>query len=1160
MRHLQAKKNYTLLLTNYQKRMEKRLWSFLAVCLMAVSMAFAQHKVTGVVLESETGEPVVGASVVVKGHAGIGASTDLNGNFTIPNVPSSAKTLMVSYIGMVTKEVAVKPNLKIYLDTDAKALKEQIVVAYGTATKETFTGSATVVGAEMIAETQKTNVLDALNGKASGVQMFNASGQPGESSPTIRIRGISSINASNAPLYVVDGAVYDGDINNLNPADIESMSVLKDAASNALYGARGANGVIMITTKKAQAGTPAQITVDAKWGSNSRATRRYKTINNPALYYETYYNALKNQNLKNGMTDAAAHANAVANLINGDRGLQYNIYNVPTGQDLIGLNGKLNPNARMGNIVNGYMLSADDWLDEAYKNGLRQEYNVTATQATSTSNFYSSFGYLSNEGITAHSDYERISARLKADTQIKPWLKVGANANFAHFASNYMEDDGSSNSSGNIFAISTQVAPIYPLFIRDANGNIMTDANGYTMYDYGDRGNAGLERPVFTSSNAVSDAILNNNSKEGNAFNGNVFAEIKFPQNIKFITSNSVNLDETRWTNLTNAFYGSYSSSNGIISKEHDRYVSTNYEQRLTWGKEFGDHSIDVMAAHESSTYYSYILYATKTNMFSPDNLELNGAVNEGSAGSYTTKTSREGWLARAQYDYAKKYFASASLRRDASSLFHPDNRWGTFWSASAAWLINKEEFFNVDWVDMLKFKVSYGQQGNDGIGSYLYTNRYSIVNASGNVAVVPNASMGNKDITWEKQGNFNVGVDFELFGGRLNGNLEYFYRKTSDMLFSFPYPPSLGFTSQQANIGDMRNQGWELELDGDIIRTSDWTWNVSANITTYTNKITKLPEERRTMTAYTSDLKPYDGFSSGNYYYAQGQSIYAFYLTDYVGVYNEKNYVGNEADIAAVAKAMGGSEQAYAQAEALVGGSYNAGQAGYGMWWRNQTVNVLDGQGNQLYYVNGSKGATTTEAVDADGNARTAVTKIARVKTATYSEATQYVHGSSLPKFYGGFGTSLRYKDFDFSINLAFQIGGKVLDTDYASYMADPYGTNRGNAMHADILNAWSVDNQDSNIPALEYGYQYAGQSSSRFLTSASYLSINNINLGYTLPRSLTRKMAIDRLRVYVAADNVFIWSKRQGLDPRQSVSGSVTSSYYAPIRAISGGLTVTF
>ena len=860
------------------------------------------------------------------------------------------------------------------------------------------------------------------------------------------------------------------------------------------------------------------------------------------------------------MTEEEAHAYANSSMISGDRGLQYNVYSVPEGQDLIGVNGKLNPLATMGNVVNGYTLMADDWLDEAYKTGFRQEYNVTATQATTANNFYASFGYLKNEGITANSEYERVTGRLKADAQIKPWLKIGANASYTHFDNSYMDEDGSDNSSGNIFAVATQVAPIYPLFVRDANGNIMTDANGYTVYDYGDKSNAGLERPVYTDTNAISDALLNVNAYEGNAFNGNVFAEVKFLKDFKFLSANSINLREARQTNLTNAFYGSYSSQNGMIYKYPTRRLSTNYEQRLTWAHDFNNHNVDAMVAHESNRYHYYYLYANKTNMFSPDNLELAGAVNDGSQNSYTTQTNREAWVGRVQYNYLQKYFASASIRREASSLFHPNHRWGTFWSASAAWLINKEEFFKADWVDMLKLKISYGEQGNDGIGSYLYTNRYSIVNASGNVAVTPSSTMGNEKITWEKQGNFNVGVDFELFGSRLNGTLEFFYRKTSDMLFSFPYPASFGYTAQQANIGDMRNLGWELELDGDIIRTKDWTWNVSANITTYKNKITRLPEERRTMKAYTSDLKEYEGYSSGNYFYAQGRSIYSFYMEDYVGVYNEKNYVGNEVDVNALAKAMGGSEAAYDKAKSMIGADYNNANAGYSMWYRNQTVNVLDAEGNQLYYVNGANGATTTEALDADGNARTAVTKVARVKTTTYSDATQYVQGTSLPKFYGGFGTSLRWKDIDFSINFAFQIGGKCLDSDYQYYMNGTYGKSRGRAMHADMLNAWSVDNQSSNIPALEYGYQYAAPTSNRFLINASYLSINNINLGYTLPRSLTRRLAIDKLRVYVAADNVFIWSKRQGLDPRQSVTGSVTSSYYAPIRAISGGLTVTF
>ena len=509
------------------------------------------------------------------------------------------------------------------------------------------------------------------------------------------------------------------------------------------------------------------------------------------------------------------------------------------------------------------------------------------------------------------------------------------------------------------------------------------------------------------------------------------------------------------------------------------------------------------MVGHENYILTSNALSATKYNIFSEDVLELNAAIQDSqNASSASSKYNTEGWFGRVQYNYDEKYFGSASFRRDASSRFAPENRWGNFWSAGAAWLIHKESFFNAPWVDMLKLKASYGSQGNDGISSYLYTNRYGLVNADGHIAVTPSSTQKNRDISWETQGNFNAGVDFELFGSRLNGTIEFFYRKTSDMLYFFSIPASLGYTGYYDNIGDMRNRGIEVELNGDIIRTKDFVWSADLNLTHYRNKITMMPEERKTMSVYTTDLKEYKGYQSGDYFYGEGLAMWTWHMPEYAGVYSETNLPEGE--------------------------EYDASKAGMSMWYRN----VKDENGNVT-------GRTTTT---------------------TYSEADDYAIGTSLPDLYGGFGTSLKWKGVDFSINFGFQIGGKAYDSEYASLMGDPYSGHKGYAMHADMLNAWSTTNQSSDIPKFEYGYQYAASTSDRFLVSASYLSINNINIGYTLPKAWTRKAAIDNLRIYASADNVWYWSKRQGFDPRQSISGSTQASLYSPIRTISGGISITF
>lgn len=988
---------------------------------------------------------------------------------------------------METQEVAIKPIVNVSLHSDTEVLDEVMVVAYGTAKKSAFTGSATVVNAEEIGKIQTSNAAQALTGKVSGVQLTTASGQPGATTPTIRVRGISSINAGNEPLVILDGAPYDGDLNNINTQDIESMTVLKDAASNALYGARGANGVIMITTKKGKSGK-ATVTLDAKWGSNTRASRDYNYITSPAQYYEMYYGALNSYFVnKLGMTSASAHAQANSVMTGtGDYGLGYNVYTVPQGEYLIGSNGKLNPNATLGNVVeyNGekYTLTPDNWLDEAYKNAMRQEYNLSVSGGTDKSSFYASVNYLNNEGITINSDYERLTARLKSDYQVKSWLKIGANMSYTHFDANSLSEDGSSSSSGNIFATATQVAPIYPLYMRDGEGNIIIDENGYQRYDYGDKTNGGGVRPFLGKSNAYSANMLDVNNSEGNAMNVNGFFEIRFLKDFKFTWNSGVNLDETRATSVTNPYYGQYATSNGITSISHSRSLSYNHQQLLNYQRMFGLHNVGVMLGHESYRSKYYYLYASKSGMFDPNNSELAGAITENGNNSYSSDYNTEGYFGRIQYDYAEKYFLSASYRRDASSRFHPDARWGNFWSAGGAWLINKEDFFDVEWIDLLKLKASYGSQGNDNIGNFRYINTYTIVNSNGNPAALP-STLGNPDITWETNGNFNAGFDFELFKGRLTGTIEYFYRKTSDMLFSFPLPPSFGYTSYYANIGDMRNQGVEAEFNFNVINAKDFNWDIRLNLTHYKNKVTYLPEERKTME--TSGIK---GFSSGNYFYGEGISLYTFRLKEFAGV-NEN--------------------------------------------------------GESLFY---------KDIKDESGNV------IGRETTNSYSDADYYLCGTALPDVYGGFGTSFSYKGFDLSADFTYQIGGQVYDSDYANMMASPTTSGRGTNFHADLLKSWTPENPSSSIPRFQFGDTYSASTSSRFLTNASYLGLQNINAGYTFPTFMTRKIGLEKLRVYVAADNIWYWSKRQGLDPRQSITGSVTNSYYAPIRTISGGLTVTF
>ena len=1074
--------------------------------------AFAQgQRVTGTVTD-ETGEPVIGAAVVVEGTTR-GTTTDVAGYYEI--AAAADANLRFTYVGYEDQVVAVagRSTVDVVLKTSSEQIEEVIVQAFGTAKKEAFTGSAKVVKSEEILKSSTTNALASLDGKVSGVQMRSASGQPGAGAPSIIIRGFSSINAGTSPLIVLDGMPFDGSIGDINPADIESMTVLKDAASNALYGARGANGVIMITTKRATS-NDAIVNVDIKVGVNSRGEKDYNYVRDPGQYYELHYKALYNGFINSGKTHAEAHHLANQNLTGSKEvgGLVYNVYNVPAGQYMIGDNGRLNPNATLGNVVTykgqDYMLLPDDWQDEVYGTGVRQEYTASVSGRTDRANFFASFGYLNNDGIVDKTNYVRYTARLKADFQAKKWLKLGGNLSYSHYSGEQTVGEGSGGSTSNIFAFTSRVAPIYPLYVRDGEGNIMIDEHGNTVYDHGTAtqagSNAGLERPFLSGSNAVAAHYLDVNKYAGNTFTTFGYLDINFYKDLKFTFNGSAYVDSYDTTGMTNGFYGQYASAGGQLSRGQSQSFTYNLQQLLNYTKSFGandQHNLNVMVGHENYYVMSTSVSGGKQSMFSPDNLELGSAIETLSAGSSRGEYNNEGYFGRVQYDYDGRIFASASYRRDASSRFHPDHRWGNFYSAGIAWLINREQWFNVSWIDMLKVKASYGSQGNDNISSYLYTDMYGFTEQDGKIAAVM-TSKGNPNITWETNSNFNVGVEFGFWGSRLSGNLEYFYRKTSDMLSFFSVPPSMGYSGYYDNIGDMVNQGVELELNGNIFNKRNFRWDVNFNITYVDNKIAKLADKNKVQKVYTAtDHEPVYGYSSGDSYYGEGQPLFSKYMPQYAGINEE----------------------------------------GLPMWY--QAVYETDANGNVVF--------------DTEKNPIVKEWKT----TSNYADATQVVHGTAQPDVYGGFGTTFYLYGFDLSLNFVYQIGGVIYDSAYASSMASPNSGNVGSAYHADLYKAWEKGvNEGSNIPRFSYGDQYNNSASDQFLTDASYLSLQNINFGYTLPQHITQKFGVSRLRIYLACENVWLWSQRQGLDPRSSFSGNSGVANYSPVRTISGGLNVTF
>ena len=1005
---------------------------------------------------------------------------------------------MISFIGMKTVEVPISKTINVLLKSDTEVLDEVMVVAFGTAKKSAFTGSAKVVGSEKLSKSQATSVTNALAGQVAGVQLTSSNGAPG-SQASIKIRGFSSLTAGNDPLVIVDGAPYSGDLNNLNPNDVESMTVLKDAASNALYGARGANGVIMITTKKANRGE-AVVTFDAKFGYNERALQQYDIITSPAQYYEMHFGALKDYYVNSqGLSahDAWIKANTNIDSASGNGGLGYNVYTVPEGQYLIGTNGKLNPNATLGRIVNykgeDYLLTPDDWENIGTRTGNRQEYNFSVSGASDKATFYASLGYLNNEGIVENSDMQRLTARMKGDYQAKKWMKVGGTMSYTRFDYNSLSNNGSTVSTGNIWAFTQQMAPIYPAYIRNADGSVKIDANGIGMMDYGNGKNAGMARPFISDANPIQDISLNTNNAEGNAMTGNGFIDITPLEGLKFNINATYNLDETRSTYVYNPYYGQFDTTGGTVYKYHTRSYDYNVQQILSYSKTIAEkNNFDIMLGHEYTDVRYYYMGAGKKKMFSQDNKELDGAVVDGqSATSYKTRYNNEGYFARLQYNYDERIFGSASIRRDASSRFHPDHRWGTFWSAGGAWLINKEEWFDVEWVNELKVKASYGSQGNDNIGSYRYTDLFTITNSAGNIGTAFDAK-GTKDITWETNANFNIGTEFQLFD-RLTGSFEYYYRKTTDMLYSFSVAPSLGYSSYMDNVGDMYNKGFELELGVNIFDEKNFTWDVNFNISTVKNCITMLDDAKKTTSRYDKNGNEYKGYSSGNFWIAEDLSMYTWYMKDYAGVAED----------------------------------------GQSMWYYDDVK--TDKDGNEI----SRERKTTTKYADADY---------------------YVINESTIPDFFGGVGTTIKAFGFDLSVNCSFQIGGKQYDSTYASFMSSPTSSSAGYNFHKDLLDSWSQNNQNTNIPRMQWGDVYSTGQSTRFLTDASYFNIENINLGYTFPSKWTQHALINSLRLYVSCDNVFYWSKRKGFDPRQTYSDTTNATRYSPMRTFSAGIKLNF
>ena len=1073
-----------------------------AAMLFACVLSYAQTITVSGTVKDSAGNPIPGVGVIISGSSRGTVSSDA-GEYSL-QAPADA-ALTFSALGFTTIQVPVNGRsvINVTLEEDSELLNETIVIGYGTSTKSAFTGSATMVKEEVIEKKINSNVTAALAGTTPGVQVITSSGDPAAGgSNTIRIRGYGSYQASNDPLIILDGAPYDGSISDINPQDVESMSVLKDASAAAIYGNRGANGVILITTKRGKAGE-ARVKFDARFGTNTRLIPNYDVITDPGQYYEQWFTKMYNSYWYSGHSEAESFAFANANLYDQNNGgLGYQVYTLPEGENLIGYNFKLNPHAKLGYSDGEYYYIPDDWYNETFHTGYRQEYNVSASGAAGRFNYYASAGYLKDGGIINNSNYERYTGRINAEYQAKDWIKLVTAMGFSHSVSESVSGAGSWGSSGNLFYLVNSIAPIYPLYVRklDAGGNpyVVTD-NGRIKYD---SNNTNQVRASIVG-NAIRDNENDSDCNIADVLTGK-WGFVLTPLKGLSLTGNiSITDDNTRNNSLSSVF-GSAASVDGAASVSHSRFFSVNKQLLAEYKTTLqGVHNFDILAGYEGYSYTSQGLSGYNYHLFNPLIGELNNADDTPTSSqqlrSSTTQYATEGYLTRAQYDYDGKYFVNGSFRRDASSRFYKDARWGNFWSAGAAWLVSKEDFIqDIEWINMLKVKVSYGETGNDNIGSlFPYEDQYShSYNKDTDSYSLSLTYKGNKDLTWETKQSLNAGVDFELFNGYLNGTLDLYSQTTKDLLYAKDVPLSSGNPTGQVlvNVGSLNNKGIELALDGSIVRTRNvqWTWN--ANASHNVNKMISL-----------DDSVSEEGIKGSFRIVRVGGSLYEGYMWKYAGVDKET--------------------------------------------------------GEALYY----KNVYEQTGVDEKGNPVYSDKVIGQTTTANFSTADKYDIGDFLPKLTGGFGTSLNAFGFDFAIQCSYQLGGRYYDGNYQALMHSQNNAGSAlhkdilkawTPENTDTnVPRWDGDTQvsqsavdrfviSSNYLSLDnvsLGYTLPFSLTSKFNLSSVRFYVSGENL-YVL----SARQGVD---------------PRFGVGLGGYTSGSgINQSYYSARRTITGGVTVMF
>ncbi len=1088
-------------------------WILAPILVLSMGYSFGQEKsITGTVTD-QSGIALPGVSVIIVGTS-TGTQTDFDGNYAIS--AAVGQVLQYSYIGQRTlrRTVGAANVIDIQLEEDTEALEEVVVVGYGTTTKKAYAGTAATIVTENLEAKNFSNVTQALTGEVAGVTVVNTSGQPGTVG-TVRIRGYGSPRGNRAPLYVIDGIPFAGnfDLNSVNPADIESTTILKDATATAIYGSRGANGVILITTKSGR-GEDAYIEVDVKTGINDQIIPRYEVVTSPEDYIGYVWEGLFNRGVVTGESDPIAFAND--NLLgNNGIGDGYNLWNVSSAADLI--------DPATGTVRSGVerLFTPEKYVDEAFSDGTRTEANLRAGGSNENSQYFASVGYLEDQGYAINSDFKRYTTRLNLNSKIKPWLKVGANISYVHSQST---NNGQIVGSENLFEFADKMAPIYPVFARFPNtANLIPDPIfGGAQYDYGsptgDLNGFTRARPNANLLNPIGSALYDFDGRETNAINGNLSAEVELTDYLKFELKYGGQYSFERRDNASNNVYGTGANPNGTLNVRDRIRFSETFLQLLRYNKKFGIHTLEVLVAHETFERGFSQSQQFKENVVVPGLYVLNNyLISTSPASGYDNNSGIESYFGQFNYNFDGKYFLTGSLRTDGSSRF-VNEQWGTFGSIGAAWVVSEENFMADSFFSYLKLKASYGVTGDqDGVDTAVGFTAFN-ANLVGGGLALSEINPGNPDLTWETSKMLQGGLEMSI-GTFLDVNLDYYRKNTDNLFFNQRVGPSAGFSSILVNDGEVLNEGFEFDVNAQVINSEDFRLNFSINGEVLNNEFITMP-----LDPSTGMPKIIDENSSldGNYAYAVGRSIFDFYMREWAGV------------------------------------DPSDGAPTWFQYFDDQNNNGVldDDEGDFSVLPNGDESTTSSlyeyQLAAPDANIQRRVTK-------SFDEGTQvYLGKSFIPDVRGAFRIGGGWKNFDFSTQFTYSLGGYAYDGQYGELMSDRFGA-AGNNFHKDIANRWQQPGDITNVPILSDNAVVNGTSvSSRFIISSDFLALNNARLGYTFTNKMLDRSGIDGLNFWVSGDNLFINTARDGFNPAVREVGSSGRRIYAPPTTVTLGVRV--